>query len=445
MYRNLIIILILACGLAALLFFKPWEVLREDPPRIYDRLPEADIIGQSDVLSLSRSLSMTMYYYRIPFRDFLSPNFILAQSKNYGLDIQKPVFFFANEKKDGIEDWGVLINVRDSSKITEGIIRLRQLTDISDTLLLGKKVYRFESNNVSMAYGDDWMFVYIGKHFYRRLKGVLFAKRNEIQPKWRYFINANDNNKSSLVAEVHSKKFDRLGIESTMISLTNDSSSLVLHTAITQFDSLLFQLKPVGPTLTQQEFSKHLINLHFDIERLRRSPSEPIYKALNNLGRKVGFPTGEFFEAWEGDLAFRQGGLQVGKEKYIVSELDENFNVTEVTKYRKTKIPGFTLYLSMNDKGRSFITHLLDKGILTQSEDKFRFLYSPPFNLKIKDSAVSVYSGTYMPKTKNDSINEILWMIQYTPVQIYIDSTKTKTVYGRIQIPLQKIVSDYLL
>jgi hypothetical protein len=41
-----------------------------------------------------------LYYNKIPFRDLLSYEFILSQGKLYGLNLQKPIYFFGKEKGD---------------------------------------------------------------------------------------------------------------------------------------------------------------------------------------------------------------------------------------------------------------------------------------------------------------------------------------------------------
>ena len=163
MFRNLFLISVLAAALATILYFKPWISEESLPPRIYDRLPEADIIGQTDILDLSRSLSKTMFYYKIPFRDFLSPDFLLSQGKNYGLNFQEPVYFFANEKNKDLEDWGAIAHLRDSSKIQAGIVYLKKFASVSEFTYLGNKVYQIEPANLSIVYGDDWIFLYQGK------------------------------------------------------------------------------------------------------------------------------------------------------------------------------------------------------------------------------------------------------------------------------------------
>ena len=444
MYRNTLIIIILAGGFALLLFFKPWQKEPKLPPRMEDRLPVADLIGQSDLLELSKSLSKTMFYFKLPFRDYLSPDFLLRQGKQYGVDIQKPVFFFANENMGGLEDWGVLFSIRDSSKIKDGINRLKKLILIKDTTIYNTNVYVSPKYNIYTSYDHNWMLVYTGEHFKKTLGEVVFAKRNEVKPKWRSFFNQETLDRAPIVAHLHSDLLKRYGIEYAAVSLTNDSSSVIFNVQITQFDSLSFQLKPTGAIFEKQEFSRNLINLHFDIERLRKTPNDPAYKAIRSFGSKVSFPVDDLLKAWEGDIAFRQGGFHTIKEKYIEFVFDDNFNVTEVEKYHDVKVSGFSLYMSVNENGESFLRKLFNKGIINKNEKKYRILYSPPVNLHQTDTSIFFHTGKYIPELFQDSTNSILWTINYTPVQFYIDSTDVKTVFGRIRVPLKKIVEDYI-
>jgi hypothetical protein len=443
MYRKTLIIIILASGFALLLFFKPWKKDPQLLPRMEDRLPVADLIGQSDLLELSKSLSKTMFYFKLPFRDYLSADFLLRQGKQYGVDIQKPVFFFANEKKEGVEDWGTLFSIRDSSKIMGGINRLKKIILIKDTTIYNTRVYVSPNHNIYASYGSDWMLIYNGKHFKKILGEVIFAKRNEVKPKWRSFFNQENLDRAPIVAHLHSRLLNDYGIEYASLSLSNDSSSFILNAGITQFDSLSFQLKPMGAILEKQEFSRNLINLHFDIERLRKTPKDPMYKIIKSFGSKVSFPIDDLLKAWEGDIAFRQGGFHTIKEKYIEFVLDDNFNVTEVEKYHDVKVSGFSLYMSVNENRESFLRKLFNKGITRKNEGKYRILYSPPVNLHKTDSSIVFHTGKYIPELIQDSTNSILWTVNYTPVQFYIDSTDVKTVFGRIRIPLKKIVGDH--
>ena len=442
MYRNLLIIFILAGSLSAVLYLKPWRSEDDLPAQIHDRLPDGDIIGQTNVLNLSRSLSKTLFYYKLPFRDFISPDFLLSQGKNYGIDLQAPVYFFLNESDQEFEDAGIMLTVRDSSKVREGVDHLIKFVEIRDTTLYNTPVYVSPKENIYMAYGDDWMLFYKGKRFNETLIRIRVKKRNEISPAWRSFINKNYLREKNIVAQVKTKELQDYGVESATVSLSNDSSSLYIDTKITQFDSILFELKDMSHTFIEQDYSKNIISLNMDIDRLKRHKSDPIYKALTQLGKKISFPTDLFLETWDGEVSFRQGGIQTIREKYIESELDDDFNVTEVTKFKNVQVSGFSLYLSTLDNSESFVQALFKRGIMTNDGKKVRLLYSPPLNLRRTDTTMTLHTSQYSPRLKEDSINKIMWTINYTPITVFFDSTDVHSVYGRIKVPLRKIISD---
>lgn len=442
MYRNLLIIFILAGSLSAVLYLKPWKSEADLPAQIHDRLPDGDIIGQTNVLNLSRSLSKTLFYYKLPFRDFISPDFLLSQGKNYGLDLQAPVYFFLNESDQDFEDAGIMLTVRDSSKVREGVDHLIKFVEIRDTTLYNTPVYVSPKENIYMAYGNDWMLFYKGKRFNETLIRIRVKKRNEISPSWRSFINKKYLVEKNIVAQMKTKELQDYGVESAILSLSNDSSSLYLDTKITQFDSILFELKDSNHSFFEQDFSKNIISLNMDIDRLKRHKSDPIYKALTQLGKKISFPTDLFLDTWNGEMSFRQGGIQTIREKYIESELDDDFNVTEVTKYKNVQVSGFSLYLSTLDNSETFIQALFKRGIMTKEGKKVRLLYSPPLNLRRTDTTMTMFTGKYRPQLKEDSINKVMWTINYTPITVFLDSTDVHSVFGRIKVPLKKIISD---
>ena len=442
MIRNLLFIFALAVGFAALLYFKPWESGREISPRITDRLPTTSLIGKMDILKLSDNLSKTLFYYKIPFRDFLTPHFILGQGKNYGLDVQNPIYFFAEEKESGVEDWGILLEVRDSSKILEGINRIQKLTSINRSKLYGKTIHHASEYDISLVYGKDWMLIYSGKHLMNRLGRVIYAKHKDVSERWSAFLQEKKTESAALVGQIKSTYFENFDINNGTIEITNDSTSIHFGVSINYKEIVPFSLKPIGPGFEEQEFSRRLVNLHLDVDSLRTKQEHSMHNLLASLGKKINFPTDAFLEAWEGDIAFRQGGIQTIKERYVTSELDEDFNVTEVTKTRNIEISGFSLYLSTNKNKSTLLKQLKHRGILTNEANKYRILYSPPFNLKTNDTSIVLYTGKYKPFMYPDSTNHVEWHVNYTPVQFYMDSIHENMLYGRIQVPLKKIIAD---
>ncbi|MCR9170944.1 MAG: hypothetical protein NXI10_00515 [bacterium] len=442
MRKKLAIIFALALLFAAVLIVRPWESVGKDMPRFFDRLPDADIIGKTDLLKLSESLEQTTYHYRIPFREFLTREFILLQSKSFGVDVQKPVYFFANESDWELRDYGAMFHVKDSSLITKGIKRLSSVIKLSDTLIYDQKIYRNSAAQISIAYGDNWLLVYCGEDFKRTYHDVLFAKRNEIPPNWRAFLNQTKMEGTPLVAKWSSKDLDGYGLNAVDVCLANDSSSITLLSQIHQNDSIAIRLLDSGPTYPKQEFTKTLANLHMDISGLKDHPNDPLVLIMKQIAQKISFPLQDFLTAWQGSVAFRQGGLQSYSEKYIESELDENFNVTEVVKYKTIKLPGFSLFLGMNENYPDFLNRLKIKGILTKPDKRYRLLFSPPLALQKEESSITLHTATYYEKPDTSSVNSVMFTYNKTPYTVHLDSLGTNTYYCRLHIPLNHLVQS---
>lgn len=443
MYKKLGLLLIVVVGLTAL-FTYLWIPEKVEPTRFVDRLPDADIIGKADILELATEIMPTLYYYQIPVREFISPDFILSQGKSYGIDFQKPLYFFGTEDEDKIKDWGALIPVDDSSKVLDGILTLGGLVDIHDSTIIDKKVFFSKTLHLAVTYGKDWILIGSPEKFGVYLGHVLGAKLNGISSRWKKFLADETFIDRALVVRAISPRLKENGIESMLLTTTNDSTSITLHTRISQFDSLSFQLKPSGPNFNVEDYTKRTLNAHFDIDALRGNTRDPFYRLLQKAGEKISFPLNSFLETWDGDIAYRQGGIQKISEKYIVSELDENFNVSEVVKYKQLEISGFSLYLSMNENKQAFLAEVFDKGILTSEANKVRLLYFPPMHMTPSDTSLLFYTSMYPPAVQMDSLQTGLWTVNYTPLAFELDSTRGKAVFGKVTIPLKKILKDYL-
>ena len=161
MFKKITLILILSVALGAFLVLRPYIFSKNDIPRIEDRLPDADFIGRAFILDVARETSGMLYYHKIPFRDLFTHEFILSQAKLYGLNLQNPAYFFANENGN----WGAIISVSDSSKIMEGIDRLRKFVEIEDSVYKDQKVFRFKKEKAYLTYSNNYMFLYKGSNF----------------------------------------------------------------------------------------------------------------------------------------------------------------------------------------------------------------------------------------------------------------------------------------
>jgi len=224
-----------------------------------------------------------------------------------------------------------------------------------------------------------------------------------------------------------------------MFAHDSDSLSFHLKSYIKNIKPFNVSLKKDGLAIQSNEETSKMLNIHLNVQKLRKHPEDPLYKLLVTLGKKISFPTKEFLSAWEGDLSFREGGFQLAKETYIESVLDEDFNVSEVEKTKEVKVPGYTLLLSVNNKSNVFINKLFAKGIMTKEENKFRFLFSPLLTMSTMDNYLVFRSGQQLPKTELNSTNKGVWVQKGTRISFSLDSLNRKEAFGSIYIPFNRI------
>jgi hypothetical protein len=436
MYKKVIVIVFLASSLAAFLYLRPYFNTKPEEPHLVDRLPDADFMGKAYLLDVARETSAMLHYNKIPFRDFFSYEFLLGQGKSYGLNFQNPLYLFANENGN----WGVIIEVSDSSKISNGLERLSKIIAIKDTLINGQKVYIYPEESGYLSYGRNWLLLYKGTGFKSQLKRVLNAKRDEIAPSWKAFLKHKQFKDEKLVLYSNWSKMKDYGVETAIFAHDSDSVSFRLLSYVRNKKELNIATKKTGQDFASKRYTDKSLNIHLDITRLKKDPSDPLYKLLVKLGRKISFPTVEFMNAWEGDLSFRQGGTYNIKETFVESVLDDNFNITEIKSMRNIKVPGFSAMLSVNRTGDLFIERLLTKGILRKEAEKYYFLLSPPLNMTQLDNNLIFYSGEFVPRVVPNSSNYGIWNERGTKVHFDLDSLSKHEVFGSIYIPVERIL-----
>lgn len=438
MFRKISLILFLAIGLGGFLVLRPYLFGKKEYPTIQDRLPDADFLGHSKLLNLAKEISGMLYYYKVPYREFLSEEFILAQAKTYGLQVQNTSYLFANDDAS----WGIIIELTDSSKVSSGIQKLKHSFPIKDTLIGSKKAYVFEDIQGYLHYDEHYIVFYQGNNPGQYIRRIAYAAVNQVSPNWRAFLNQKQYLGNQLTIYTNWKKLQDATISQAIAYPKIDSTHISLYSCLTSKDTLPLSLKTNGKNFKTGNFTTKLVNVHLDQTRLKQNPNHPFYKYLVKQGKKIGFPTNDFLQAWEGDLSFSQGGLFSGKEKYIESELDDDFNITEVVKVRDVKVPGFALLYSTNEKGAAFFAKLLSKGVLTEQEGNYYFLLSPPLKLKKNANHQLFYSSYSAPKMIQDSVSHINWTYKGTEFKFEIDSIKTFEFFGKLSFPMNKILES---
>lgn len=429
MFRKISLIIFLAVLLGAFLVLRPYIFAKKENPTLLDRLPDGDFLAKAYVLDLAKDMSGMLYYHKVSFREFLSEEFILQQAKTYGIQLQKPSYLFANK---GFE-MGGLIEVSDSSRLAEGILRLKRYFPIQDTFIDKHRVYKFEEFDGYLTYGKDYLFYYHGKKPSENIRRVIHAKKNQVSSHWQEFINVSNTNKKHLLLTSYLKDLNEAGIRNCYAFPTIDSTHIEIQLEALSKDTIPFKLLDSGKSIPGMEFTKRLANVHLDITDFRNQKDHLLYQYLSKQAKKIGFPFDQFMQTWTGNLALRQGGFFNIKETYIETEFDENFMPTEVEKVRDIRVTGFSLYYSVNEKGKGFIQNLRSKGILTEQEGKDYFLLSPPLNTKFKPTEHLYYSSTYPPKMVEDASNYLHYNYLGTVFEFKLESIDTYHITGSIR------------
>lgn len=437
MARKVLFIIFLISLLIGFFYYKPLFERNKPTPSIIDRLPSGEFIGKVKILEVAKESSGMMFYNKVPFRDFLAPEFLLAQGKGYGLDIQKPAYFFVNSE----DEWGALVEVSDSSKIRSGIERLRKNIDLEDTMVSQQRVYLVKSERLYLTYDKKWLFIYKGTQLPKRLYHVMFAEKNEMKRSWKAFLKESQFSNENLVVYSNSKKLKAFGIETAIFAHDSDSTAVRIKTYIRNSKSLGISKKASGLGFVDNNAKDKLINLHLNIEKLRDDKDDPIYKILKDLSRKISFPLDAFLKAWEGDISFHQGGTVKVNETFVETIMDENFELTEVKSTQQKEVPGFSFLMSCNEYHKDFLNQLFSKGIIRKNGNKYYLLTSPPLKIMQTPTHFYLYSAAYLPKTAVSDLNGGHWRndkgVQYG---FSLDSISRHELFGTVTIPVERFL-----
>ena len=107
-------------------------------------------------------------------------------------------------------------------------------------------------------------------------------------------------------------------------------------------------------------------------------------------------------------------------------------------------MPGYSIYLGTNTNRDYFLRQLEQKGLLRPEDGRYRFLFSPPMKMSRGQNNLQLHTSSYPPKLAQDTLNQIYITHNYTRIDARIDSTKSKAVYAKIKVPLERYVNQFL-
>ena len=437
MAKKVFFIFLLALSLGAFLVLKPLLFKKPAAPTIEDRLPDEEFIGKISLIDFARESEKITEKNQVTVKDFIAHDFLLSQSKNYGIDLRKYSYVFGNSKGE----FGLIVELTDSSKIMAGINRLKIVYPIKDTLIGSKKVYVLKKEKLYFYYDKSYAFIYKGNQITTKFKRIVDAKLNDQTSTWRACVKDNTFKKDFFVISTQSKKLTDFGLEKAVLSIHCDSTHFLIKTALNRKYPLNLSLKEKGFGFKTSDESSSFLNLHVDISKFRENLDDEFLRAINKFAKRISFPTTDFLNAWEGDISFIQGGTTSISETYIETQMDDEFNPIEVRKYKAIAVPKYAIMLSMNEKKESFFQLLNAKGILTQEGTKSRFLFSPPLARKEYENYTVFNSGDVFPEIQETNTHTAFHSWNGKRYQFDLLGLKEQSLMGEFKIHFSDIVA----
>ena len=436
MYRKFLTLVLIAGSLGLVLFVKSFLFEQPKSPNILDRLPAADFLGKVNILELAKESSSLLQYNKLSMRDFTTYEFLLGQGKQYGLDLESNLYLFANENGN----WGAMIRLTDSSKIQLGIERLSKYTDLQDSIVGGNQFYFIKKEQSYLHYGKDYALIYQGTDFITTLNHVVSAHYGAQKKVWKQFLRQKQFKNEHLVIYANWPKIKSYDIQMAMFAHDSDSLGFKLKSYIKKRSPLYFSLKKMGLSYRNYAQTDHLIDVHLDVAEFKQQKQDSVYVRLAQLSKKIGFPFERFIAAWDGDLVYQEGGIQVQEVHYIETILDEDFNETEVERLRYDTAPGFSVLASMNKSAPLFIGKLMQKGLLRKEDNGYRFLFSPLLHFQKSGPYYQYYSTSANPPLIRSNQNQVIWKYKGTKYSFKIDKITRYEIFGSLQIPVKSIL-----
>ena len=434
MYKKISIIIILAILLGLLLYIKPYKEKETESFKIEYILPESDLVGRIRVLDLLKETTNLLIFNNVKVRQFLTYEFILSIAKMYGIDLQSPVYIFANDRGD----YGLVIPLLNSDKLNSAIERVQIDFEVSDSLINNQKVYRLDDENIFFYKRKKYAVIYKGDYF-SEIYEALSRKSTKTKESWKMLFSNSYFKNEHLVMLTKNKKLNDLGVNHIFLAQDSDSTEFYLKSRIVMNDSIPFLMNQNGKTINFSDYSKRMVDLHLNFQQLNTHTKKMVASKFKNLSKKISFPMEGFVELWAGDLCFEEGGFYKITEKYIETELDENFETQEVEKVRERLIPRYKLMVSTTKPANAFINSLISKGIITREDEQYRFLFSPLFDMKIYKNAFIFYTSEKIPRIVPSKENKLRWEYKSIELNFDIDTTINNTIFGGVRIPSNTI------
>ena len=165
-----------------------------------------------------------LYFYKTPFRDLTSAEYLLGQGKTFGLNFQKEIFIFANENGE----YGAIIQLNDSTKTKQALEKVKQNIAVIDSSKNKMHVYFIPKLNIFLHYDSKYLLVYSGKNIYKVMNSIHNAKYMGISKLWKEYFAINKFKNENLVVFSKWKELKKYGVDYAIFSHDSDSANFNL-------------------------------------------------------------------------------------------------------------------------------------------------------------------------------------------------------------------------
>lgn len=408
--------------------------------KLTDRLPSGEILVRLNVLELNKEINAIIVKQKLPIREFTSPDFLVSQGKQFGINLSSEAYMFSDR---AMNEWGIMISLTDSSQVINLVSRFKSNTKVKDSSTDRIRIFSFVEFNLNLCYGKDYLFLYSGKNFKQKMARVSEAKVGGIAREWKHFLSLPVFKDEKIVAYTEGSFVQEWGLDYALFSHDNDSNDVHIkayfHTAQDHGLNLLASQAglPLKPT------DAKAIELHLDSSFKHQQILKKFMPKLMELGKKIGFPTPLFIQAWDGNLSFREGGFVNSTQRIVTTDFDEDFNPIEITKYQHIRVPGYSILLGVNSLGSTLMKSLYSKGIIRDEAGKLRFLFAPLLTMKTEKNRFQFSASSTFPNLTLGNKNFLRWTEGKDVYYLEIDSCQGQFATAHLDVSSALIINFF--
>ena len=267
MVKKIIFIALIGIILTIYLFNNPFYEQKENACELVDRLPNTSYKGKIDILRFAKEIQLNLKEIDFKYRDLLSPDFMLGQAKNIGVNIQNPVYIFGESEVE----WGLIAQVSDFEKMKDGVERICKIFTFKDTIISNAKVLYSHKSKLHLYFDKKFILFYLGATPAKIISRVINKKNKKASQSWKSFLDKYQNTNEYFILSNKSKNVESIGFNELVLSHQFDSSNFKLKANIGRNYPINLKMKKKGylsNKIKKQSFLQIFILTYQNLEKI---------------------------------------------------------------------------------------------------------------------------------------------------------------------------------